>query len=167
MLVAAMNPCPCGYFGSDIKQCKCSEVQIKSYLSRVSGPVLDRIDIHIELKPIKFEELTKDVETTSSSEILKRVVEARKLQEKRFKDEGILYNSKMKTKHIKKFCKLDYEAEKLLEEAYKSFNMTTRSCIKILKIARTIADLSYSKDIKLEHLAEALQYRKLEGTLLK
>lgn len=167
MLVAAMNPCPCGYYGSDIKECKCTEVQIKNYLSKVSGPILDRIDIHIELSPVKFEELQDNRDDVSSSEILKKVIKAREIQAKRFKNEGILYNSNMKSKHIKKYCRLDKDAEKLLEDAYKRFNMTTRSYAKILKISRTIADLEESENIKSNHIAEALQYRKLDGTLFK
>lgn len=167
MLVAAMNPCPCGYYGSDIRECKCSEMQIKNYLTKISGPILDRIDIHIELKPIKYSEITDDKEELSSKEMLDNILVAREIQLKRFSDDGILFNSKMKTKHIKKYCKLEDAAEKILEHAYKKFNMTTRSYTKILKISRTIADLNKSNNIKSEHIAEALQYRKLEGTLLK
>ncbi|GFR35843.1 YifB family Mg chelatase-like AAA ATPase [Thermobrachium celere] len=167
MLVAAMNPCPCGYYGSNIKECKCTEIQIKNYLSRISGPILDRIDIHIELNPVKFEELNSDDKEISSAEILERVIKARYIQKERFNGEGILYNSHMKSKHIKKYCKLDKDAESILESAYKKYNMTTRSYTKILKISRTIADLDNSEIIGLKHIAEALQYRKLDGTLIK
>lgn len=162
MLVASMNPCPCGYYGYQLKQCKCSEVQIRNYLNRISGPLLDRIDIHISVEPVQFDEINNNTEEESSESIRLRVEKARSIQKERFKEEGIQNNSQMKTKHLKKYCKLDSKGEALLKMAFKSMALSTRAYSKILKISRTIADMDNSKDIEEKHVAEALQYRILD-----
>lgn len=162
MLVASMNPCPCGYYGYQLKQCKCSEVQIRSYLNRVSGPLLDRIDIHISVEPVPFEEINNNTSEESSESIRSRVERARSVQQERFRGEGIQNNAQMKTRHIRKYCILDNKGEALLKAAFKSMALSTRAYSKILKISRTIADMDDSINIKEKHIAEALQYRILD-----
>lgn len=162
MLIASMNPCPCGYYGYQLKQCKCTEVQIRSYLNRVSGPLLDRIDIHISVEPIQFDEINNNIIEESSENIRKRVEKARIVQQERFKGEGIQHNAQMKTKHLKKYCELDSKGEALLKAAFKSMSLSTRAYSKILKISRTIADMDDSINIRDNHIAEALQYRILD-----
>lgn len=162
LLVASMNPCPCGYYGYQLKECSCSPTQIKNYLSKVSGPLLDRIDIHVNIEPINFQEISSNKKEESSEEIRKRVIRVREIQKIRFKDDDINYNSQMRTKHIKKYCKLDEKGMKLLESAFKALTLSTRAYNKILKIARTIADMDGSDNIKDDHIAEAIQYRTLD-----
>lgn len=162
MLIASMNPCPCGYFGYELKECRCSPIQIKNYLNRISGPVLDRIDIHIAVEPIKFSEINGNSIEESSQEIKNRVEKARKLQIERFEGEGISCNGHMKTRHIKKYCKFDDKSMRLLENAFKVMALSTRAYNKILKISRTIADMCESKNIEENHVAEAIQYRLLD-----
>lgn len=162
MLVASMNPCPCGFYGYQLKQCKCSEVQIRSYLNRVSGPLLDRIDIHISVEPVQFEEINNNIVEESSENIRLRVEKARIAQLERFSGEEIQSNAQMKTKHLKKYCKLDTKGEALLKVAFKSMALSTRAYSKILKISRTIADMDESNNIEERHIAEALQYRILD-----
>lgn len=162
MLIGSMNPCPCGYFGYELKECRCSPVQIKNYLNRISGPVLDRIDIHIAVEPVKFSEINGNSVEESSSDIKKRVEKARRLQLERLDGEGISCNAHMRTKHIKRFCKFDDKSMLLLENAFKMMALSTRAYNKILKISRTIADMCDSKDIEENHVAEAIQYRLLD-----
>ena len=162
MLVAAMNPCPCGYFGDPIKQCRCSFNDIKRYISRISGPILDRIDVHIEVPHVPYQDLLSESPSESSRSIRERVIEARRLQIERFKGEGIFCNAYMTSRHIKRFCALSPTAKKLLEEAMKKLGLSGRSLNKVLKVARTISDLSLSEDIKEEHLLEAISYRSLD-----
>jgi len=162
MLVAAMNPCPCGYFGDPIKQCRCSFNDIKRYISRISGPILDRIDVHIEVPHVPYQDLLSESPSESSRSIRERVIEARRLQIERFKGEGIFCNAHMTSRHIKRFCVLSPPAKKLLEEAMKKLGLSGRSLNKVLKVARTISDLSLSEDIKEEHLLEAISYRSLD-----
>jgi magnesium chelatase family protein len=162
MLVAAMNPCPCGYFGDPIKQCRCSFNDIKRYLSRISGPILDRIDLHIEVPHVPSQELLSESPSESSRSIRERVTAARRLQIERFKGEGIFCNAHMNSRHIKRFCMLSPAAKKLLEDAMKKLGLSGRSLNKVLKVARTISDLSFSGEIKEEHLLEALSYRALD-----
>jgi magnesium chelatase family protein len=162
MLIGSMNPCPCGYFGYELKECRCSPIQIKNYLNRISGPVLDRIDIHIAVEPVKFSEINGNSLEESSSEIKKRVQKTRNIQLERFDGEGINCNAHMRTKHIKKFCKYDDKCMLLLENAFRVMSLSTRAYNKILKISRTIADMCESKVIEENHVAEAIQYRLLD-----
>lgn len=161
-LVASMNPCPCGYYGSETNQCKCSPNAIHSYLSKISGPLLDRIDLHIEVDAINYEELTQRELEEPSSEIKKRVNKARQIQLERFKDSKVYSNSKMNEKEFKKYCALDKECTDLLEVAFKKLNMSARAYNRILKVARTIADLEGSEKITKAHILEAIQYRSLD-----
>lgn len=160
-LVASMNPCPCGFFGSD-RECNCTPLQIQRYLSRVSGPLLDRMDLHVEVGRVKYEQLVDPGNQESSAMIREKVKVAREMQLKRFKNTAIKLNSQMTPQDIKKYCRIDEESEVLLKNVFIRFNMSARAYDRILKIARTIADLEESKDIKRQHIAEALQYRTLD-----
>ncbi|MBQ4049807.1 MAG: YifB family Mg chelatase-like AAA ATPase [Clostridia bacterium] len=159
MLVASMNPCPCGYFGSKSKDCTCSPSQIIRYRSRVSGPLMDRIDLHIEVDNVSYGELTDEEESESSSEIKKRVDKARAVQLERYKDTDIYCNSRMNQKMLKKYCKLDEAGEKLLKIAFERFSMSARSYTRVLKVARTIADLEGAENITAMHVTEAISFR--------
>ena len=166
MLVAAMNPCPCGYFGDTRRACVCSASQIHKYRSRISGPLLDRMDIHIEVPPVTIRELSLDREEEPSTRIRERVVNARKIQSERFKGKRIYANSQMPTRIIKKHCRLNDSAHNLLEKAIEKFGLSPRAYHRILKVARTIADLEAVEHIEEAHVAEALQYRVLDKRLL-
>jgi len=144
---------------SSFKACKCSTSQIQRYRRKISGPLLDRIDIHIEVPQLKYEHLTAKKEEESSEKIRERVEKARKIQLRRFKDMGIYFNSQMTNKMLKKFCVLDNEAENLLKMAIQELNFSARSYDRIIKVARTIADLGNSENISFNHLSEALMYR--------
>jgi magnesium chelatase family protein len=161
MFVSSMNPCPCGYYGYQLKQCRCTDSQIRNYLNRISGPLLDRIDIHIQIEPVQFSDLNSSIKEESSEIIKERVGRIKQLQIERFKGEGIYCNAQMKSKHIKKFCKMDTKALSLLESVFKEMSLSTRSYNKILKIARTIADMDESRIINENHIAEAVEYRNL------
>ncbi len=165
MLVCAMNPCPCGYHTDPKKECHCTPRQIQNYISKISGPLLDRIDIHVEVPNVQYKDLASDSTGESSEEIGEKVAEARKTQLKRF--QGLKYstNSRMSTKAIKKHCLLDNQAEELLHQAMTELGISARGYNKILKVSRTIADLDHSKDIRLEHISEAIQYRNLDRDL--
>ena len=162
MLVSSMNPCPCGNYGYQLKECRCSEVQIRNYLNRISGPLLDRIDIHIQIEPVQFCDLNSSTKEETSDMIKQRVKKIKKLQYERFEGEGIYCNAQMKTKHIRKFCKMDSKALSLLENVFKVMALSTRSYNKILKIARTIADMEECQTINENHIAEAVEYRILD-----
>jgi magnesium chelatase family protein len=162
MLVGAMNPCPCGYYTDPHKACRCNPNKIQNYIGKISGPLLDRIDIHIELPSIKYKELVDTKEAESSTAIKSRVEKARAIQRERFKAEGIFYNAQMNTKLIKKYCVLDSEAKELLRMAMNELGLSARAYDKILKVARTIADLASSETIPAEHISEAIQYRSLD-----
>ncbi len=163
MLIAAMNPCKCGYYGDSTKVCTCSEQQIKNYLGKISGPLLDRIDLHIEVPSVKYKNLTDKTPTEPSSEIRKRVIAARKIQEKRFSGvKGIYCNSQMTPKMVDEFCVLGEDASALLKNAFNSLGLSARAHNRILKVARTIADLKGSENIKKEHIAQAIFYRSLD-----
>lgn len=162
MLVAAMNPCPCGFLGDPVKQCRCSFNEIKKYRSRISGPILDRIDIHVEVPPVKYEELLDAPPGEASSEIRKRVSAARQVQLERFKGEGIFCNAQMTGRHIRRYCTLSPGAKELLREVSRKFALSARSLNRALKVARTIADLSGRERIEEEHVLEAVNYRVLE-----
>lgn len=159
MLVAAMNPCPCGYYGDPVKQCRCNTNEISRYQKRISGPMLDRIDIYIEVPHIDYDKLTDDTRGENSAEVQARVEAARKIQQERFKDCGISSNHDMTPIEVKDFCKVESDAQSLLRTAMKQLHLTARAFHRILKLARTIADLDSTDVIKTNHLAEALQYR--------
>jgi len=159
ILVGAMNPCPCGYYGDAEKECVCSMTQVLNYKKKISGPILDRIDLHIEMPRLSYEKLSSQESGEKSVDIKKRVEKARKIQEDRFKNTKIINNSEMDSRMIKRVCILGNEAKALLGQAVKTMQLTPRSYFKVLKVARTIADLDGSKDIKSSHLAESLQYR--------
>ena len=163
MLVASANPCPCGYAMHPKKTCNCSQNQIQKYQKRISGPILDRIDLHISVMPVdatEFEDNQKNSEFLEASEkIRQRVIQARQKQEMRFVDENICSNSQMKNSHIKKYCKLIKEVEEILRQASLKFNLSARSYMKMIKVARTIADLDNANEISVAHMAEALQYK--------
>jgi magnesium chelatase family protein len=162
MLVAAMNPCPCGYYADQKRACHCGTNKIQHYMGKISGPLLDRIDIHIELPSIKYKELT-DIKDAEPSTIIKtRVEKARAIQREKFKTEGIFYNAQMDTKLIKKYCVLEDEAKELLKMAMTELGLSVRAYDKILKVSRTIADLVGSNTIQPEYISEAIQYRSLD-----
>lgn len=162
MLVCAMNPCPCGTQGQHKNLCRCSTTQIARYRSKISGPLLDRIDIHIEVPPARYQDLTSNLPAESSVQIKERVDKARAIQRERLKDEGIMCNAQMSHKQVRKFCALDKEESELLKMAMTELNFSARAYDKILKVSRTIADLVGSEHIKTEHLSEAIQYRSLD-----
>lgn len=160
MLLGAMNPCPCGYLGDKQKQCTCSEFQISRYQSRLSGPLLDRIDLQVEVPRLTSDELLNiEPATESSADIRKRVIKARKIQAERYKNDGILTNSELTSKLIKKYCQIDAQSTALLKTAIVKYQLSGRRYDRILKLARTIADLDNSENIKQIHLMQALQYR--------
>jgi magnesium chelatase family protein len=162
MLVAALNPCPCGYYTDPKKACRCSTTQIARYVGKISGPLLDRIDIHIEIPAIKYKELADTKDAESSSAIKERVEKARALQRKRFREDKIFYNASMNTKLIKKHCVMETEARELLRLAMDELGLSARAYDKVLKVARTIADLAGCENIQAEHISEAVQYRSLD-----
>ncbi len=163
MLVASMNPCPCGYYGDPVHQCSCSQKNIERYLGKISGPLLDRIDIHIEVTPVAYDDLERDNSNQESSkEIRERVNKARALQLERYKNENIFSNSQLSTKNINKYCKLDFKSKKLIKDAFEKLGLSARAYNKVLKVARTIADLEEQEVIQYHHLAEAIQYRNLD-----
>ena len=162
IFIASMNPCPCGYFGSSKNTCSCTPAQIHKYLSKLSGPLMDRIDIHIEVDSVSYEDIKSTFEEESSASIRARVNAARKIQLERFKKCKIYSNAKMSTTTTKKFCVLDEESENILKLAFDNLALSARAYDKILKVARTIADLEGSEQIKINHLAEAIQYRSLD-----
>lgn len=161
-LIAAMNPCPCGYHGHKVKVCNCTPVQISRYKAKISGPLLDRIDLTVNLMPVNFSDWEKKAEGPTSKEIRQRVIAARQIQKERFKNTQTTANAFMSVKQIKEFCALPKDGAQVLELAMKKLGLSARSLDKILKTARTIADLEGSKDIKKEHLMEVLQYRPLD-----
>ena len=163
MLVAAMNPCPCGNYGSRVNQCRCTRFQIDRYRNRISGPLLDRIDLHVEMTEVAYEELASAQEGEPSAAVRERVEHARRIQQERFKGDGILYNSQMGASQIKKYCKMDTEAEKLMEMSFKKLNLSARAYNRIIKVARTIADIAGAERIGKAAIAEALQYRSLDS----
>lgn len=165
MLVASTNPCPCGYYGDESGKCSCSLSQIKKYLGKISGPLLDRIDLHIEVKPVKYGDISDSKYCESSKAIKDRINSAREIQLKRYKNEGIYFNSQLKPSHLEKYCKIGQPEKELLKEAFERFNLSARAYSRILKVSRTIADLEGNINIKDKHIAEAIQYRSLERKL--
>ncbi|MCE5210364.1 MAG: YifB family Mg chelatase-like AAA ATPase, partial [Deltaproteobacteria bacterium] len=166
MLVAAMNPCPCGYFGDRVHTCRCAPQQIRRYQSKISGPLLDRIDLHIEVPSVKYRALSEKETGESSADVKKRVSCARDLQKKRFGANGVLCNAGMTEKQIRKFCQIDEESHKLIEMAIEKLGLSARAVNRILKVSRTIADLENDQSIRTSHVAEAIQYRSLDRGLI-
>lgn len=163
MLIASMNPCPCGYFNHPEKDCTCPHGTVQKYLNRISGPLLDRIDLHVEVTPVPFSELTSKEESEASEVVRKRVVAAREIQADRFKNyNGIYCNSQMNTATLKEICVLDNASASLIKTAMNKLNLSARAYDRILKVSRTIADLCFSKNIGPEHLSEAIHYRNLD-----
>jgi magnesium chelatase family protein len=170
MLVAAMNPCPCGFHGHPVRECICTPYQIQKYMAKISGPLLDRMDIHLEVPALKIDELTSDGEPQERSEdIRERVFKARKIQKERLQGSKtaphgnrIHANAQMNSKQTKKFCEPDSEGKNLLRSAIEKLGLSARAYDRILKVARTIADLEESPKIHSAHLAEAIQYRSLD-----
>lgn len=163
MLVASMNPCPCGYYNHPEKECVCGPGVVQRYLNKVSGPLLDRIDLHVEVTPVTFDEMTANRKAESSANIRERVIKAREIQSKRFNEvEGIYSNAMMPSQMVKHICEINEAGRTLLKTAMDRLGLSARAYDRILKVSRTIADLADSEDIKIEHLAEAIQYRSLD-----
>jgi len=162
MLVAAMNPCPCGYFGASVNKCKCTPNQIERYISKISGPLVDRIDIHIDVPAVGFSKLRSPSSSSDSAEIRSQVVKARDIQTERFGNGKIMTNAMMNHKQTEKYCALDAAGERILKEAMTTFGLSARAHDKICRVGRTIADLADSENIEPEHIAEAVSYRKLD-----
>jgi magnesium chelatase family protein len=167
MLVAAMNPCPCGFLGDPKRECRCSSLQIQRYRSKISGPLMDRIDIHLEVPPVPYKALSGPSDGVSSEQILARVVRAREIQNRRFKRSKIHTNSGMNSRQIRQFCSIDEQSSRLLEKAMNRFGLSARAYARILKIARTIADLEGIADIGVSHVGEAIQYRTLDRKMMR
>jgi magnesium chelatase family protein len=162
LLVAAMNPCPCGYLTDPKRQCRCTPMQVERYLSKISGPLLDRIDIHIEVPAIDWEELRGRTEGRDSGSMRSQVTEARRRQTERFKGQPTMINGRMNTRQIREHCQLDPVGENLLRQAVEELGLSIRAHDRVLRVARTIADLSESAEIQPVHLAEAIQLRRLD-----
>ena len=162
MFVASMNPCPCGYYGSKGKECTCSSEMITRYMGKISGPLLDRIDIQVEVTPVKYQKLEGSEKLETSEEIKKRVNKARKLQVERYHEYGIFSNSELTPKLLDVFCKLDDKAKDIIKNAFDRLGLSARGYDRILKVARTIADLDGADSIEPRHIAEAIQYRSLD-----
>lgn len=163
ILVAAMNPCPCGFAGDNEKNCICSPMQVAGYRKKISGPILDRIDLHVEVPRVKFEKLTSDIPAENSKTIKQRIQSARKIQQNRFKDAPYITNSEMSSEAVKQFCKIDSPSTSLLRSAVEQMHLSARVYFRILKLARTIADLAGEEKILARHIGEALQYRPKES----
>ena len=160
MLVGAMNPCPCGFLGDIEKRCTCTEVQVQRYRSRLSGPLLDRIDLVIDVPRLTSDELLQITDVSEPSEkIRKRVINARKIQAERYKNDGIFTNSELRANLIEKYCALDKDAQNIMRTAAVKYKLSGRKYTRILKLARTIADLNGSENISTLHISQALQYR--------
>jgi magnesium chelatase family protein len=163
MLLASMNPCPCGYYNHPEKECVCPPGSVKRYLNKVSGPLLDRIDLHVEVTPVSFDQMTADRKAESSDTIRKRVIAAKQIQEKRFEGlEDVHSNALMPSQMVKEVCVINSAGKALLKNAMEKLGLSARAYDRIMKVSRTIADLAGSEDIKIEHLAEAIQYRSLD-----
>jgi magnesium chelatase family protein len=166
MLAAAMNPCPCGYFNDRSRECHCTPPMIQRYISKISGPLLDRIDIHIDVPAVNYKELRGASGPEGSAQILERVVRAREIQLQRLggKERQIFCNAQMSSRQIRTYCELSGDCERLLERAMNQQGLTARAHDRILKVARTIADLEGGSPIQAKHIAEAIQYRTLDRT---
>ena len=163
MLIASMNPCPCGYYNHPTKECSCTGSMIQRYLSKISGPLLDRIDMHIEVVPVELDKITGNQEAENSHTIRERVIKARNIQTERFKPwKNIHCNAQMNSTLLKEFCSLDEKCTALLKIAMQRFGLSARAYDRIIKLSRTIADLAGSENITPQHIAEAIQYRSLD-----
>lgn len=163
MLVASMNPCPCGYYNHPEKECICPPGMVQKYLSKISGPLLDRIDLHVEVTPVNFSELSSERLAEKSDQIRERVVKAREVQSARFGERPDLHaNAQMSPQMVRDICKINAAGQMLLKKAMEKLGLSARAYDRILKVARTIADLAGSEDIQLEHLAEAIHFRSLD-----
>ena len=163
MLVASMNPCPCGFYNHPEKECVCGPGVVQRYLSKVSGPLLDRIDLHVEVTPVDFNELSSERKAEASELIRERVIKAREIQTERFKEKPDVYsNAQMSPKTVRDICKITEAGQILLKKAMEKLGLSARAYDRILKVSRTIADLDASEEIKIEHLAEAIHYRSLD-----
>ena len=163
MLIASMNPCPCGFYNHPERECTCPPGAVQKYLNKISGPLLDRIDLHVEVTPVPFNELSSKREQENSASIRDRVIVAREIQAERYKNNpGIYCNAQISSKMLKEICVISQVGANLLKAAMEKLSLSARAYDRILKVSRTIADLSQSADIKPEHLAEAIQYRSLD-----
>ena len=162
MLIAAMNPCPCGNFGSKTRECRCTPSQIERYRARISSPLLDRLDIHVEMNEVDYEDLTSKTRGESSETVRQRVLAARKMQKERYTEDGILFNSQLSTPLMRKYCRMEADAEELLHMAYDRYRLSARAYSRVIKVSRTIADLEGSKAIEKRHVLEAVQFRGLD-----
>ena len=163
---AVLQGCPCGFYSDPLHECTCTIPQIQRYRSRVSGPLLDRIDIHIEVPAVRYQDLTQWQEGESSLAIRERVKAARKIQQERFQGKRIFCNAQMTSRYLKRFCQIDEQGDRLLEQAMAKFGLSARGYTRILKVARTIADLEGKEAICAHHLSEAIQYRTLDRGIL-
>lgn len=162
MFVASMNPCPCGYYGAKEKECTCTEQMISKYIGKISGPLLDRIDIQVEVSEVKYQKLENSSNIESSKKIKERVNNAREIQRTRYKEDKIFSNSELTPQLIEKYCKIDNESKKILQMAFEKLGLSARAYGRILKVARTIADLENCENIRKRHIAETIQYRSLD-----
>jgi magnesium chelatase family protein len=163
MLIASMNPCPCGFYNHPEKECTCPPGAVQKYLNKISGPLLDRIDLHVEVTPVAFSELSNHAKGEPSESIRDRVIKAREIQAERYKQSpGIYSNAQMSSQQLRQICEIGHAGEALLKKAMEKLNLSARAYDRILKVSRTIADLAASAEIKVEHLAEAIQYRSLD-----
>jgi magnesium chelatase family protein len=162
MLIGSMNPCPCGFLGDPKHECSCNQGQINKYLSKISGPLLDRMDIQIEVSPVYYDDLNSTTKEESSMDIKARVLKARKIQLERYKGLDVYTNSQLSPKHLEKYCKIDRGSHDLLKLAFDNLGLSARAYSKILKVARTISDLEGCENITQMHIAEAIQYRSLD-----
>ena len=162
MLCASMNPCPCGNYGSETAECRCTQSQIKKYRAKISGPLLDRIDIQLQVDNVEYDDLVAEEIPESSQVVRKRVNQARLIQRERFKNDDILVNAQMSEVHIQKYCALDAKCEEIMRKSYESLGLSARGRSRIIKVARTIADLDFSEEILPKHLLEAINYRSMD-----
>lgn len=162
MLIGAMNPCPCGYYGHPKRKCTCSPGAVRKYLGKISGPLLDRFDLHIEVEPVSFEDLSSQAKAEDSASIRKRIQMVRSIQYERFRDTGIYNNAVIPPGKIQKYCPLTYEASVMLQAVFNKLGLSARAYDKILKVARTIADMSGKDTIQKEHIAATVQFRSLD-----
>jgi magnesium chelatase family protein len=165
MLVAAMNPCPCGFFTDPKKECRCTPIQIQKYLSKISGPLLDRIDIHLEVPRLNYEQLTKKGGAETSGQIKQRVDKARSVQRQRYKKDGFSFNALLESREMEKSCRINPDGQELLKTAILELGLSARAYDKVLKVARTIADLDGKETIEASHISEAIGYRSLDRNL--
>ena len=162
MLIAAMNPCPCGYFGHPARACTCSQFAIDRYLQKISGPLLDRIDLHVEVMPVEYDDIAGSTDGECSADILKRVLAARAIQAKRYNGTDVRCNADLPSNLLRKVCRLSPDADRLLKNAFEKMGLSARAYDRVLKVSRTIADLDGSDRIEAAHVSEAVQYRNLD-----